>query len=131
MRAQTLGKEEPTYPDNEDAFRLATDANVWAVADGAGGGGIYAGEWATHLVNHVPAEPPTDFAGLSAWLDSIWEPFYETYGQQAAPDALKMNKFMAEGSYATLATLHLIDNHARWTTYGDAVALTWHRKAGL
>ena len=131
VRAQTLGKEEPTYPDNEDAFRLATDTPAWAVADGAGGGGIYAGEWANHLANHVPTEPFANFSAFSAWLDRIWEPFYETYGQQATPDALKLNKFLSEGSYATLATLHLADNHAHWTTYGDAVALTWHRKTGL
>ncbi len=131
VRAQTVGKEEPVYPENEDAFRLATDNTGWAVADGAGGGGIYAGEWATHLVNNVPAEPLTPFHDFSAWLDSIWEPFFETYQQQATPDALRLNKFLSEGSYATLATLHLTSNHAHWTTYGDAVALTWHPKTGL
>lgn len=131
VQAQSVGKEEPLFPDNEDAFRLATEARAWAVADGAGGGGIYAGEWAQHVGRHVPTMPFADFSTFSAWTETIWEPFFTTYEQRATTDPLRLTKFLTEGSYTTLATLHLAGNQAHWATYGDAVVFAWHRRAGL
>lgn len=131
VRAQTVGKEEPLFPDNEDAFRVDTESHLWAIADGAGGGGIFAGEWANYVAQHVPKVPFSDFSTFSAWTERIWEPFFVEYENRATSNPLRLNKFLSEGSYTTLATLHLTGNHAHWTTYGDAVVLVWHRKTGL
>lgn len=120
---QSVGKEAPVYADNEDAWRAADESGIWAVADGAGGTGIYAGEWAQHLVQQVPDMPFGELADISHWLDGHWEGFFNTYQLQAEADYFTEHKFIHEGSCATLATLHHRANEFHWTVYGDAVAL--------
>ena len=66
-RFQSVGKEAPTYADNEDAGRADDGAGLWAVADGAGGTGMYVGEWAEHLVRQVPAGPLGGLPELPDW----------------------------------------------------------------
>lgn len=124
-RQQSVGKEAPAYPDNEDAWRATDEAGIWAVADGAGGTGIYAGEWAQHLVRQVPDRPFTGRAGLTHWLEDHWDTFFSTYQPQAQADYLIDHKFMHEGSSATLTTLHAQPDEMYWSVYGDAVALCY------
>ncbi|WP_420149477.1 hypothetical protein [Spirosoma sp.] len=124
--AQSIGKDVPRFPDNEDAWRADDEAGFWAVADGAGGGGIYAAEWARYLVDNVPPEPFTDIDALSHWLGQIWEPFYSQFSGPAQADAVKAYKWAQEGSYATLATLHRLGDTFHWATYGDAVVLAFN-----
>jgi len=127
---QSVGKEAPVYTDNEDAWRADSETGVWAVADGAGGTGIYAGEWAEHLVQHVPALPFQGLNGLAHWLDTGWGSFFDTYQPQAQLNYLIDRKFMGEGSSATLATLHRQADNLYWMVYGDAVALCFQPATG-
>ncbi|MFD2934983.1 hypothetical protein [Spirosoma flavum] len=123
---QSVGKEAPAYADNEDAWRAADEAGIWAVADGAGGTGIYAGEWAQHLVQQVPAVPFSGLTDMANWLDGHWEDFFNVHQAQAETDYFIEHKFMNEGSCATLTTLHYRADELHWTVYGDAVALYFH-----
>jgi len=127
---QSVGKEAPVHTDNEDAWRTDSEAGVWAVADGAGGTGIYAGEWAQHLVRQVPDSPFQGLDGLTHWLDAEWGSFYETYQPLAQRNYLIDRKFMGEGSSATLATLHRQADSLHWMVYGDAVALCFQPTTG-
>jgi len=127
---QSVGKEAPVYTDNEDAWRADSETGVWAVADGAGGTGIYAGEWAEHLVQQVPALPFQGLNGLAHWLDTGWGSFFDTYQPQAQLNYLIDRKFMGEGSSATLATLHQQADRVHWMVYGDAVALCFSPATG-
>lgn len=129
-RQQSVGKEAPVYADNEDAWRTDDEAGVWAVADGAGGTGIYAGEWAQHLVQQVSDMPFQGLEGLVHWLDAGWGSFFDTYQPQAQRNYLVDHKFMGEGSSATLATLHYQTNMVHWMVYGDAVALCFQPVTG-
>ena len=129
-RQQSVGKEAPVHADNEDAWRADSESGVWAVADGAGGTGIYAGEWAQHLVQQVPSLPVQGVDGLSHWLDAGWGSFFDTYQPQAQRQYLINHKFMAEGSSATLATLHDQAGVIHWMVYGDAVALCFQPATG-
>ncbi|AKD56083.1 hypothetical protein [Spirosoma radiotolerans] len=129
-RQQSVGKEAPVYTDNEDAWRTDNEAGVWAVADGAGGTGIYAGEWAQHLVQHVPEVPFQGLGGLAHWLDTVWVSFFDTYQPQAQSNYLIDRKFMGEGSSATLATLHYQADKVHWMVYGDAVAICFQPATG-
>lgn len=124
-RCQSVGKEAPKYADNEDAWRADDERGIWAVADGAGGTGIYAGEWAQHLVQHVPDGSFGQLTDLAHWLDRHWATFFTTYQSQAQTDYLIDHKFMTEGSCATLATLHQRTGDFYWLVYGDAVALCY------
>ena len=128
--AQTIGKEAPVYPDNEDAYLVDSQGGVWAVADGAGGTGLYAGQWAQFLVEQVPGEPFGDFSALTDWLERCWAAFFAEFQPQAATHYLTERKFMNEGSGATLATLHQRADTLHWMVYGDAVALCFNVLSG-
>lgn len=123
LLAQSTAK--PGETANEDAVLGA--GRLLAVADGAGGTGIYAGEWAHYLVECLPGQPITDFEGLDSWLAAIWQPFFERYREQpASPEVLA--KFMEEGSAAALAAIWLPENPgepATALTFGDSIALCY------
>ncbi|GAB3726545.1 hypothetical protein [Spirosoma lituiforme] len=129
-RQQSVSKEAPVYTDNEDAWRSDSEAGIWAVADGAGGTGIYAGEWARHLVQQVPHKPFEGLDSLACWLDAEWVSFFDAYRPQAQQNYLIERKFMGEGSSATLVTLHHQAAIVHWMVYGDAVALCFNPSTG-
>lgn len=124
--AQTIGKEAPAYPDNEDSYCVDSQTGVWCVADGAGGTGLYAGQWARFLVEQIPDKPFGDFSALAHWLDERWATFFAEFQPQAATHYLTERKFMDEGSGATLATLHQRADTLHWMVYGDAVMLCFN-----
>ena len=66
---------------NEDAA-TATERRI-AVSDGAGGGGIFAEMWSKYLVDKLPDEAITDYKTFDAWIDGIWEQFYNVYEEIA------------------------------------------------
>ena len=111
---------------NEDAAK-ATEKWI-AVSDGAGGGGVFADLWSKYLVVHLPDEPITDYPAFDAWLDGIWEPFYNDCEEKAKQEGgMLLNKFYDEGSFATLVVVWK-DGH--WMSYGDSVAFCYDRKTG-
>lgn len=123
LLAQSTAK--PGETANEDAARCA--GRLLAVADGAGGTGIYAGEWARYLMACLPEQPITTFEALDAWLADIWNPFFDRYREQpASPEVLA--KFMEEGSATALAAIWLPENPGEPATalaFGDSVALCY------
>ena len=113
------------------------DAVIWrdnriAVADGAGGGGVFAEKWSRYLVENLPNEPIDSFERLDAWVDSIWERFYEACEMLAKQQGgMLLNKFYDEGSFATLvAVWRTAPDRCRWISYGDSVAFHYDRKSG-
>ena len=119
------------YQTNEDAC-MAAEGRI-AVADGAGGGGVYADLWAAYLLERLPAEPITAFGGLVAWKDAVWEPFYDEREEAARRrGGLVLRKFYAEGSFATLAAAWSADGGRwRWMAYGDSVVFHYSRRQGV
>lgn len=104
---------------NEDHFLLE---NPIAVSDGAGGAGLFTGEWAEYLCNHLPVEPISTFELFSGWVNSIWEPFCNKY-QSIAEERGIGAKFLSDGSWATLLAVWLpdfINQKFRWLAYGDS-----------
>lgn len=111
---------------NEDAAK-ATEKWI-AVSDGAGGGGVFADLWSRYLVDRLPDEPITDYQTFDAWIDSIWEPFYNDCEEKAKQEGgMILNKFYDEGSFATLV---VVWNDGHWISYGDSVAFCYDRKTG-
>lgn len=116
---------------NEDAERH--DAKLIAVADGAGGGGVFAERWSLYLCNKLPKEPITSFEGLDAWIDGIWESFYQDceIDAQNRNDAMLLHKFYEEGSFSTLAAMWECGDRMQWMTYGDSVAFHYNFKTHI
>ena len=112
---------------NEDAAK-ATEKWI-AVSDGAGGGGVFADLWSKYLVDHLPGEPIMDYQTFDAWIDGIWEPFYNECEEIAKREGgMLLNKFYNEGSFATLVAVWK-DGH--WMSYGDSVAFCYNRDVKL
>ena len=124
MRAISIAKPNQGTI-NEDAVKATID--FIAVSDGAGGGGIYADKWSAYLVDNLPTQPILTFAELDAWVESIWEPFYNDCEAMAkAAGGMVLNKFYDEGSFATLAAIWYSSNVCHWIAYGDSVAFCYN-----
>ena len=105
-----------------------------AVSDGAGGGGLFADEWARYLLKHLDTTKPiTTFEQLDVWIDGFWETFYDTYLEKARQaDVMLYDKFLDEGAFATLATVWKRDEQSvSWMTYGDSVVFCYHQRSGI
>lgn len=124
MRAITIAKLDEGLV-NEDAAK-ATDKWI-AVSDGAGGGGVFADLWSKYLVEHLPDEPIADYQVFDAWIDGIWESFYNDCEKRAKTEGgMLLNKFYEEGSFATLVAVW---KSGQWVSYGDSVAFCYNRKS--
>ena len=112
---------------NEDAAKATLR---WvAVSDGAGGGGVFADKWSRYLVDHLLDEPIANYQAFDAWIDSIWEPFYNDCEKLAKQEGgLLLNKFYDEGAFATLAAIW---ENGQWICYGDSVVFCYDKKTGL
>lgn len=116
---------------NEDAA-MARKGCI-AVSDGAGGGGVFAERWSRYLLKNLPSRPITSFNELDAWVDGIWEPFYNDCETDAkARGGLFLEKFYDEGSFATLAAAWKTgEREWQWMTYGDSVVFCYHKADDL
>lgn len=112
---------------NEDAAMACKDR--LAVSDGAGGGGVFAERWAHYLLKHLPSSPFNTFKELDAWIDRIWEPFYNDCEAEAKTrGGLFLEKFYDEGSFATLAAAWKTGKGEwQWMTYGDSIVFCYHK----
>lgn len=116
---------------NEDA--AIAKKNVIAVSDGAGGGGVFAERWSKYLLKKLPTSPISSFKELDAWVDSIWEPFYNECETEAKKrGGLFLEKFYDEGSFATLAAAwKTSDTNWKWMTYGDSVVFCYDKDTDI
>ena len=113
---------------NEDRFRLV---NPIAVSDGAGGAGLFTGEWAEYLCDHLPDDSISTFEEFSGWINSIWEPFCNKY-QTVAEERGIGAKFLSDGSWATLVSIWFPkDNNqsCKWLAYGDSTIFVFDLEA--
>ena len=123
MKAISIAKFEEGIV-NEDA--AIANENLIAVSDGAGGGGIFADKWSKYLVEQLPNNPINDYQSFDAWIDSIWEPFYNDCEATATKEGgMLLNKFYDEGSFATLVAVW---KDGDWISYGDSVVFCYNWK---
>jgi serine/threonine protein phosphatase PrpC len=90
---------------NEDRFLLmATESRqlLVAVSDGAGGQGLYCGDWAERLLNELPHDPLPTADAVNEWLGAFWKDFQTEFKERARPDPFLHRKLINEGSNATL-----------------------------
>lgn len=123
--------------NNEDRVRLGftTDGGIIAgVSDGAGGQGLYCGDWGERLLSKLPQSPIKTDTQLNEWLDSFWEKFQQEFKERARADPFLFRKFVKEGSYATLAAMWLRPdvNGTKLSAllYGDSALFVWRLADG-
>lgn len=128
MRTRCISIAKPELGSiNEDAV-IARPSYI-AVADGAGGGGVFAERWSQYLLSQLPDTPMETFAQLDQWIDSIWEPYYNECEELAKSlgGGMLLSKFYEEGSFSTLAAIWQTDK-IHWAAYGDSVVFFYHLK---
>ena len=126
MRAISIAKFEENSL-NEDAALVKQE--MIAVSDGAGGGGLFADRWSKYLVEHLPEDPIIDFESFDAWIDGIWEYFYNECEREATQEGgILLNKFYDEGAFATVVAVW---KNGQWISYGDSVAFCYDCKTGI
>lgn len=130
MEAKAISISKPDKgAANEDA--AIARGGMIAVADGAGGGGVYAERWSRYLLENLPQKPITDYAMLDGWVDGIWEKFYNKYEKRAKQEGgMFLDKFYDEGSFSTLAAVWRTDEGCKWLSYGDSVAFCYNKADG-
>jgi len=124
---QSISKnDEKGELPNEDAYK--NTGNPIGIADGAGGVGLYAREWADFLLTNIPEQPLSSAKELNEFLRNHWKSFFEEH----KPDAEKKGigkKFLTEGSLATLITTWMDDNRPgfiKWIAVGDSALLSYN-----
>lgn len=114
----SIPKDFETQALNED--RIFVTDQYLALADGAGGTGIYCGEWAQFLLESLPATPIENFEAFQNWFIDLQEPYLAKIEPIAQTDAYKTKRFYTEGSAATLVVVWLDNETFHWLCYGDS-----------
>lgn len=110
---------------NEDA--ICVKPNCVAVADGAGGIGIFADKWADTLTRNIPENAFCDISELENYIASLWDDFYTGNITLLGNDPWKIKKFENEGSSATLAVLWKTEeNKYIYQSYGDTACFVFN-----
>lgn len=109
---------------NEDAleYRVVDECLLLAISDGAGGAGIFCGEWARRITKAQPDKPFDSEQMANDWWLTASATFYQDKSTQLDDaDPLAREKFYAEGSYATLlfAWLFIREKRLYYTGAGD------------
>jgi len=124
---QSISKnDEKGELPNEDAYK--NTGNPIGIADGAGGVGLYAREWADFLLTNLPEKPLSSVKELNEFLRNHWKIFFETYKSSAETKGIG-KKFLTEGSLATLAAAWMDDNRPgfiQWMAVGDSALLRYN-----
>lgn len=126
---QSVSKSDSTGNlPNEDYCLHDTDREIISLADGAGGMGVFCGEWAKYVCNNLPEKPFFTIQDLNRWLDLVWEPFCDEYKPLA--EQLNMShKFLEEGSLCTLVAVWQMEPSVfQAVVYGDSVLLIYNRR---
>lgn len=116
------GKER----ENEDAHIVRFENKLLAIADGAGGTGIFARKWADTILANLPEYPFENSEILDNWIGTFWENFYNE--QIKASEHLfyaVKNKFLEEGSCTTLLAVWLAEKEFTCVSYGDSQLVIW------
>ncbi len=119
---------KPGETNREDAHRLhdlANNGGLAAIADGAGGKGVFVGKWAQTLLNHLPETPFEHDEAFKSWFAPVAVEFFKTHKADAQQYEHTWTKFLQEGSAATLSALWLPNSHDRTSpftalVYGDS-----------
>jgi hypothetical protein len=108
-----------SFDKNEDA--LIAKCPLLGIADGAGGVGVFCGEWAQHLLGTLPIDGFENIEQVNNWFDSVSEDFYNKTSliiKSSRPSVEE--RFTDEGSYSTLSAIWLKDSSFKYLSVGDS-----------
>lgn len=111
---------------SEDAVMSEPEAfdngYVVGIADGAGGEGVFASEWASTLLEKLSSQPMCfeTSAEIDKWLNGFYQHFIDEHKEKAKDDNFLKIKFSREGSLSTLCAAWVVETTMKWMSYGDS-----------
>jgi serine/threonine protein phosphatase PrpC len=115
---QSIPKDFVSLNLNEDRVRFAD--NFISISDGAGGTGIYCGEWASILLENLPDEPIKSYEEFIEWFKELPDQFLFKHEPSDNIDGHIRRRFYEEGSSATLTVVWEFENEYYWLCIGDS-----------
>lgn len=119
--------------ENEDSFahKLVGRYECFALSDGAGGAGIFCGEWADMLTANQPDIPFTSLEEGREWFLELSRRFFHVRQSELENDEFVRERFYKEGSWATLlfCWIDSQDKTLYYTAIGDTAMFYFCRQA--
>lgn len=112
--SQSIVKPKEEDRHREDRVRVAPAHGLFAVADGAGGQGMFAGDWAQYLLDKLPLSPIKTTTEFGQWHEGIREQFYKeklAIVKANFPDLEQ--KYEREGSLSTLLVMWYVEEEQK------------------
>jgi serine/threonine protein phosphatase PrpC len=127
--------DKESESENEDALDFEEKNGFFraAIADGAGGAGIFCRDWSRFLVKQQPKKPFNSADEASKWFIGISRDFFEAMMPSIdITDSFIVEKFHNHGSYSTLVFIWLrVDtNELYYWGLGDSVLLVFDEVNG-
>jgi hypothetical protein len=104
IKVRSIVKPNEDNGHCEDRVRIGP--TFVALADGAGGQGLFAAAWAEYLLDHVPESPIKSAQAFTQWHNSIKDRFYFEKLEQVKREIPDLQeKFEREGALTTLLVM--------------------------
>jgi hypothetical protein len=114
---------------NEDALNVVETGNIkrFVVCDGAGGAGVFCGDWARTVAESLPEDPGYFKSHFENWYQSIGESFHDYITcNKDLSDPVLLYKFYQKGSLTTLLSLWIDIQNGTYTCAGIGDSLLFH-----
>jgi hypothetical protein len=114
---------------NEDAFNVLEKGHLKriVVCDGAGGAGVFCGDWARTVAESVPEDPEYFKSQFENWYKLLGESFHDHItSNKDLSDPVLLSKFYQQGSLTTLLSLWIDSQNRTYSCAGIGDSLLFH-----
>lgn len=117
--------------ENEDSILLNTSGEQFArfvICDGAGGAGVFSGDWAKYLCFSIPEKPDVIKDNSRDWFLKIAEQFHDNViASKNLSDLVLSKKVYNDGSYSTFCVcwIDTLNNRIHYSGIGDTIMFTF------
>jgi hypothetical protein len=135
LRVNILGRisisnpMEMDYKSNEDELDIIDTGKIKriVVCDGAGGAGVFCGDWAKTIAQSVDVDPKSFRSSFETWYQGIGESFHKHItSNKDLTDSVLLSKFYQQGSFATMLALWIDTENTTYTCAGIGDSLLFH-----
>jgi serine/threonine protein phosphatase PrpC len=109
---------------NEDRWRVSPP--LYAISDGAGGEGLAADKWAQTILDHLPDKSFDTLDEINDWIGTFCDSFENSIQEQIQSNPTAIERFMLQGSLATLVATWVHEEHFQYVSIGDSMLMLYN-----
>lgn len=120
---------EIDYKSNDDALEVVETGSIKkiVICDGAGGAGVFCGDWAKTIADSVPEDPEYFRSNFENWYKAISESYHNHItNNKDLSDPVLSYKFYQKGSLTTLLSLWIDIQNDTYSCAGIGDSLLFH-----